>query len=181
MRSGEHGQSAFALGLALDWARDAGRLRERARLAGACLRLYGGDRGAPITYEPSAHDFLSPALAEADALRRVLQREDFSEWLSEFLPGAGDRSLVRWLTPVVPPDRADGKFAHLDGLNLTRAWMLAGVISALPYEHPLLAPLEAAAAAHATAGLAGARGDEWMGTHWLGSFAIYLLTQRGVA
>ena len=94
---------------------------------------------------------------------------------------AGDDSLARWLTPVVPPDRADGKFAHLDGLNLSRAWMLEGVIASLPYGHDLLAPLERAAAAHAAAGLAGARGDEWMGTHWLGSFAVYLLTQRGVA
>jgi len=181
VRSGEHGQSAFALGLALDWARDAGRLDERARLAGAVLRLYGADRAAPVAFEPSAHDFLSPVLAEADVLRRVMPPDDFGEWLGEFLPGSGDESLGRWLTPVTPPDRADGKFAHLDGLNLSRAWMLEGITAALHDSHELRAPLAQAAGVHSAAGLEGARGDDWMGAHWLASFAVYLLTRRGVS
>ena len=180
VRSGEHGQSAFALGLALDWARDAGRPTYRERLGLACARLYRADIAAPVAYEPSAHDFLSPALAEADAMRRVLPREAFTNWIYNFLPDARDEALARWLTPVATPERSDGKFAHLDGLNLSRAWMMDGVLSVLPDTHEHYSVLERASAMHAAAGLEGAQGDDWMGTHWLGSFAVYLLTRRGV-
>jgi hypothetical protein len=180
VRSGEHGQSAFALGLAFDWARDAGRDAYRERLALECARLYRGDTGAPVAYEPSAHDFLSPALAEADLMRRVLPREAFANWIYNFLPDPREETLARWLTPVASPDRADGKFAHLDGLNLSRAWMVDGILSELSETHELYSVLERASAMHAAAGLEGAMTQDWMGTHWLGSFAVYLLTRRGV-
>jgi hypothetical protein len=180
VRSGEHSQSAFALGLALDWARDTGESAARERLARACVRLYRDDAVAPVAYEPSGHDFFSPALAEADLMRRVLPREAYANWLYNFLPDTRDAAFTRWLEPVRPVDRSDGKFAHLDGLNLSRAWMLAGIVSALPEGHECYSVLERAAARHAAAGLEGARGDDWMGTHWLGSFAVYLLTGRGL-
>jgi len=180
VRSGEHSQSAFALGLALDWARDAERREHHDRLAADATRLYRADTMAPVAYEPSAHDFLSPALAEADLLRRVLPREAFANWLYNFLPDTREEALVRWLTPVTPPDRADGKFAHLDGLNLSRAWMLDGILSGLSETHEFYSLLERASALHAAAGLNGATTQDWMGTHWLGSFAVYLLTRRGV-
>ena len=180
VRSGEHGQSAFALGLALDWAHDTGRREYRESLANECARLYRGDTGAPVAYEPSAHDFLSPALAEADLMRRVLPREAFANWIYNFLPDPREETLTRWLTPVTPPDRADGKFAHLDGLNLSRAWMLDGILCGLSETHELYSVLERASAMHAAAGLEGARTRDWMGTHWLGSFAVYMLTRRGV-
>jgi hypothetical protein len=180
VRSGEHSQSAFAFSLALDWARDAERLAFRERLALACGRLYRADVSVPVDYEPSAHDFLSPALGEADLMRRVLPREAFTNWIYNFLPDARDERLARWLEPVTPPDRSDGKFAHLDGLNLSRAWMLQGIVNALPEGHELYSPLERASARHAAAGLAGAGGEDWMGTHWLASFVTYLLTERGL-
>jgi hypothetical protein len=181
IRSGEHSQSAFAFGLALDWARDTGRAPWRDRLAAVCLRLYRADSAAPVAYEPSAHDFLSPILGEADLMRRVLGRDEYTNWLYSFLPDPQDEALARWLSPVTPPDRSDGKFAHLDGLNLSRAWMMQGIVSALPVGHEFYSLLERAASRHVTAGLEGARGTDWMGTHWLGSFAVYLLTQRGLA
>ncbi len=181
VRSGEHSQSAFAFGLALDWARDAERPSYQERLALQCARLYRPDTAAPVDYEPSAQDFLSPALGEADLMRRVLSRDAFTNWIYNFLPDARDERLARWLEPVTPPDRSDGKFAHLDGLNLSRAWMMQGVVSALPEGHELYSLLERAAARHAEAGLRGASGDDWMGTHWLASFAVYLLSGRGLA
>ena len=180
VRSGEHSQSAFAFGLALDWARSTAQEAYAERLARACTRLYGGDASAPVAYEPSGQDFLSPALGEADLMRRVLPRAAYANWLYSFLPDARDEVLRRWLEPVTPGDRSDGKFAHLDGLNLSRAWMLEGIVSALPEGHECYSVLERAAARHAVAGLDGARGGDWMGTHWLGSFAVYLLTGRGI-
>ncbi|MFN8589382.1 MAG: DUF2891 domain-containing protein [Candidatus Eisenbacteria bacterium] len=180
VRSGEHSQSAFALGLFFDWARDAGKPELCARIAEYGVRLHGGDRGAPVRYEPSAHDFLSPILAAADLLRRALAREDFAAWLERYLPPAGDPDLERWLAPARSPDRADGKFAHLDGLNLSRAWMLEGVLGALDGAHPLHGALAASAARHRDAGLEGARSTHYAGSHWLGSFATYLVTGRGL-
>jgi hypothetical protein len=181
IRGGEHPQTAFALGLAHDWARGAGDTEFERLIAGRGLELYGHDRDAPIAYEPSGHDFLSPALAEADLMRRLLGAFDFVDWLSGFLPHPERPRFGFWLTPVASTDRADGKLAHLDGLNLSRAWMLEGIAAALPEEAPLRETLSAAAATHREAGLASLDGDDYAGTHWLGSFAAYLLTGRGLA
>jgi hypothetical protein len=181
VRSGEHSQTAFALGLALDWARDAEEVEIRAALAGEAVRLFGPEHDAPIHWEPSAHDFLSPALGAADLMRRVLPWDRFPEWLRRFLPVLDDDAARRWLTPVSSPDRGDGKFAHLDGLNLSRAWMLEGVAAALDESAPVRAVLARAAGSHREAGLTGARSPHYAGSHWLGSFAAYLLTGRGLA
>src|SRR6185312_11073560 len=111
IRSGEHSQSAFALGLVLDWARDTspGDADTHARIAERVRALYAGDRAAPIEYEPSGHDFLSPALGEADVMRRACLPEEFEAWLATFLPEPVEERAMRWLTPVTSPDRADGK------------------------------------------------------------------------
>lgn len=181
VRSGEHSQSAFAAGLFIDWARDAGETDARSRAAAQAVRLHGADRDAPVGWEPSAQDFLSPLLAEADLMRRALPPGEFAPWLAAFLPSPNAAALERWLVPVASPDPADGKFAHLDGLNLTRAWMLDGLVAALPGTHAHFSVLAAAAQRHRAAGLAGARSPHWAGSHWLGSFAVYLVTGRGLA
>jgi Protein of unknown function (DUF2891) len=85
-----------------------------------------------------------------------------------------------WLKPVVSPDPSDPKLAHLDGLNLSRAWMLEGILSALPNDDRRRSALQAVADAHRSAGLAAVTGAHYEGGHWLGSFAVYLTTQRGI-
>lgn len=180
IRAGEHSQSAFALGLFLDWARAAGNEELHARASERIIRLYTADRDAPVRYEPSGHDFLSPILGEADLLRRALPAASYRPWLQRFLPAHDAPELTAWLRPVTSPNPEDGKLSHLDGLNLSRAWMLEGIVSALPADDALQAPLAAAAEAHCRAGLAGAATPHYAGTHWLGSFAIYLLTRRGI-
>jgi len=181
VRSGEHAQSAFAFGLALDWARATANEPVEAALTDQVRRLHRADTDAPIAYEPSGQDFLSPVLGVADLMRRVMTRTEYTGWLHRYLPEPSDERVERWLEPVTPPDRADGKFAHLDGLNLSRAWMLEGVVSALPVGHEYYSVLERAASRHAQAGLDAVRsGTDWMGTHWLASFAVYLLTRRGL-
>lgn len=179
IRSGEHSQSAFAMALAWDWAIAAARDDAAAAIAERARAMHGRDRDAPVRYEPSAHDFLSPILAAADLLRRVMPRAEFGDWLGAYLPHP-DRAEVRaWLTPLPAPDRSDGKLSHLDGLSLSRAWMLEGVLSALSAGHAAVPALTAAAAELRTAGLRGAAENiDWMGTHWLGSFAILLLTHE---
>jgi hypothetical protein len=179
VRVGEHAQTAFALGLALDWAEAAGRDAFAGRVRARAIDFFGADRDAPIAYEPSGNDFLSPALGEADLMRRVLGGEAFAEWLAGFLPALGTRAAARWLEPLTSPDPADGKLSHLDGLNLSRAWMLEGVAGALPAGDPRPAPLKAAAARHRAAGLAALDETHYAGAHWLGSFAMYLVTRRG--
>jgi DUF2891 family protein len=180
VRSGEHGQTAFALGLAHDWARAARDPLFARSIQDRSYALYGRDRDAPLAYEPSGHDFLSPILGEADLMRRALAAAEYRAWLESFLRLDGEAAM-RWLTPAESPDRSDGKLAHLDGLNLSRAWMLEGVAAALPDDHPFQAALAAAARHHREAGLAGTRSEHYAGSHWLGSFAIYLVTRRGIA
>lgn len=171
VRSGEHSQTAFALGLMLDsTGDDAFRrlMRDRA------LAFYTKDRDCPVAYEPSGEDFLSPCLAEADVMRRVLPPIDFARWLTSFMPRMT-------LTPAIVTDPSDPKLAHLDGLNLSRAWMLDGIASGLPTDDPRVEQYRAASEAHAKAGLASVTGEHYEGGHWLGSFATYLVTRRGVA
>jgi hypothetical protein len=173
IRGGEHTQTAFSMGLALDWARTAGDAQLADLLAEQARRFYQDDRAAPLAYEPSAFDFLSPALAEADLMRRVLGPAELAIWLAGFLPdGYG-------LAPVTPVDRSDGKLVHFDGLNLSRAWMMRAIALALPDGHPRRDELLASSARHEQAGLDGVDGRHYAGGHWLGSFAVYLLSDRG--
>ncbi len=178
VRIGEHNQSAFALGLLLDYAR-ATKNEEFAKLVAAKTReFFLRDRDCSLNYEPSGEDFLSPCLGEADAIRRVLAPADFAKWLGEFLPRL-PTSATDWLPVAVSPDPSDPKLAHLDGLNLSRAWMLDGILSALPAKDARRPALTAAAEAHRRAGLAAVTGGHYEGGHWLGSFAVYLVTERG--
>lgn len=180
IRVGEHDQTAFAFGLILDWAKVAGD-RQMADLLSARIRaFYGQDRGCPMAYEPSGQDFLSPCLAEADLMRRVLPQAAFAEWLGEFLPAIPADGRREWLRPEVVTDPTDPKLAHLDGLNLSRAWMLDGIVRGLPAGDARRASLEAAAREHRIAGLASVTGAHYEGGHWLGSFAMYLTTGRGL-
>jgi hypothetical protein len=180
VRIGEHDQTAFALGLVLDWAREM-RREDVERLAVERSRTYFlNDRACPLAYEPSGEDFLSPCLAEADLMRRVLRPEAFGKWLADFLPDV-PRSGGGWLSPAVVTDPSDPKLAHLDGLNLSRAWMLEGIASGLPRSDPRLPAIVDAARRHRQAGLASVTGEHYEGGHWLGSFAVYLVTRRGIA
>jgi len=179
VRIGEHDQTAFGLGLILDYARST-KNDSLAKLATESARkFFLNDKSCPLNYEPSGEDFLSPCLAEADVMRRVLSRDEFSKWLKEFLPQIPTSASADWLQPVVSPDPSDPKLAHLDGLNLSRAWMLEGMVSALPADDARRPALSAAADAHRRAGLAAVTGAHYEGGHWLGSFAVYLTTRRG--
>ncbi len=180
IRTGEHSQTAFAFGLMLDWARAVGRDDVAALLEERTRALYLVDRECPLGYEPSGQDFLSPCLAEADLVRRVLPPPELAAWLGGFLPQIPLDGGGSWLPLGVVTDRADGKLAHLDGLNLSRAWMLEGIASGLPAADPRRAALDAAAEAHRTSALAAVTGEHYEGGHWLGTFATYLVTGRGL-
>jgi hypothetical protein len=180
IRVGEHDQTAFAFGLIWDWAGVARDADMRALLTAAAQRFYSADRDCPINYEPSGHDFLSPCLAEADFMRRVLDRGQFSRWLSQALPGIPREGRANWLAPGVVTNRADPKLAHIDGLNLSRAWMLEGIAHALGPKDRRGAALMAAAALHREAALPQVTGEHYEGGHWLGTFAVYLVTGAGI-
>jgi len=185
IRIGEHDQSAFSLGLIWDWAAVSGDAQMRAALIDAAQRFYSSDRNCPLAYEPSGEDFLSPCLAEADFMRRVLAPAAFARWLSAFLPqipraGGAGADLTAWLPPGVVTDRADPKLAHIDGLNLSRAWMLEGIAHGLPAHDPRIPALLAAATQHAAAALPAVTGEHYEGGHWLGTFAVYLTSQAGL-
>lgn len=180
IRLGTHNQSAFAFGLMLDYARTVGDIELEQALVDKTLAFHRDDTNCPLAYEPSGEDFLSPCLMEADLMRRVLEENEFAAWLALFLPtipldGSGD-----WLEPGVVLDAEDGKLVHLDGVNLSRAWALEGVAAGLPDTDPRRAALLAAAAVHKETGIAAVSDKHYSGSHWLGSFATYLVTRRGI-
>lgn len=179
IRVGEHSQTAFAFGLIRDWAVVAGDAGMQALIDGRSRSYYLADRDCPLHYEPSGEDFLSPCLAEADLMRRVLPRVEYGAWLARFLPGIARNGDPRWLDPGIVTDRADPKLAHIDGLNLSRAWMLLGIASGLGERDRRRRALTEAAARHADAALPAVTGEHYEGGHWLGSFAIYLLGGSG--
>jgi hypothetical protein len=180
VRIGEHDQTAFGLGLILDYARGNGDQKFTEMLVSKAKRFYLNDKNCPLAYEPSGEDFLSPCLGEADLMRRVLPGQEFARWLQTFMPQIPTSGDSQWLQPVVSPDPSDPKLAHLDGLNLSRAWMLEGIAAGLPKGDKRLPSIIATADAHKRAGLAAVTGAHYEGGHWLGSFAVYLVTQRGV-
>jgi hypothetical protein len=180
VRIGEHDQTAFALGLMLDYARASGNKKFADLVVSKARQFYLADKDCPLAYEPSGEDFLSPCLGEADLMRRVLPSVEFARWLSVFLPQIHPARKGAWLESAVSPDPSDPKLAHLDGLNLSRAWMLEGIAAGLPKADKRLPMITATAEEHRRAGLAAVTGKHYEGGHWLGSFAVYLVTKRGI-
>ena len=174
VRAGVHSNTAFALRLAADYAevaRDTGLAR---LLRDKAMAWYGADRGCQA-WEPSGDDFLSPALVEAEAMRRLLPASEHRAWLAGFLPRLAQRSPATLFEPAIVSDRSDGKIVHLDGLNLSRAWCWRGIATALPDGDPAQALALEAEAQHLEAALPHVTGD-YMGEHWLASFALLALT-----
>jgi len=179
IRLGTHNQSAFAFGLMLDAARTSGDKALEDMLIERSKTYHFSDKNCPLAYEPSGEDFLSPCLSEADLMRRVLGRQEFADWLSDFLPNLPTDGSGDWLVPGVVKDASDGKLVHLDGVNLSRAWNLENIARALPEGDPRIESLNAAAAIHRDTGLKAVTDAHYSGSHWLASFATYLMTQRG--
>ncbi len=168
VRTGSHGNSAFALLLALDYA---AALQHRAlaqAISARAQRWFGADRRYPAGFEPSGDDFLSAGLCEARLMQRVLDGCDYADWWPAFKPAT--EGLQRWLAPVPVSDPEDPKIVHLHGLNLSRAWCWRGLIGALP--DALQPAVDAAIAAHLEHSLPAATAGDYVGTHWLASFAL---------
>ena len=179
IRLGTHNQSMFAFGLILDWARISGDTEMEQVVIERSLAFHRNDVNCPLAYEPSGEDFLSPCLMEADLMRRILNPGEFSAWLSAFLPGIPLDGSTDWLATGIVNDPTDGKLVHLDGVNLSRAWNLENIAVALPADDPRRAALLAAADVHAREGIANVSAEHYEGSHWLASFATYLVTRRG--
>ncbi|KRB51566.1 DUF2891 domain-containing protein [Phenylobacterium sp. Root700] len=173
IRTGTHFNTAFALALAAEYAGQVGD-QEFARLIETTARgWYLADAGA-AAWEPSGDDFLSPTLVEAECLRRVLPTADFRLWFGKFLPQAAERLPASLFTPASVSDRTDGKIAHLDGLNLSRAWCWRAIAGTLALGDPARSVALASAEQHLAAGLEHVAGD-YMGEHWLATFALLAL------
>lgn len=174
VRAGTHGNSAFALLLARQYARRhheplAAAIDERAQ------RWYGADRAYPVGYEPGGDDFLSGGLCEALLMARLLPAEQWASWWSAFAPAA---AISPWLAPVPVADPTDAKIVHLHGLNLSRAWCWRQLQPLLPA--PLQATAAQAATAHLDASLGAATDGDYVGTHWLASFALLAVSGESV-
>jgi hypothetical protein len=179
VRCGFHPESAFPLAQMLDYARGTGDAEFEKLLVAKARAFYGKDRDYPATYEPSGNDFFSPGLNVADLMRRVLTAEEFGRWLDAYLPGLAAGKAGNLLTPVSVSDPSDGHLIHLAGLNLSRAWTMEGMASVLPEADPRRRVLIDAAARHTSAGMKWVSSGHYEGEHWLGSFAVYLLTGAG--
>jgi hypothetical protein len=158
IRAGTHGNTAFACLLALDYARTAADKGLENEIKAASLRWYHFDRGAPLAYEPSLDDFLSPSLVEATLMQQIMEADEFREWSRKFF--SADPGKLELPTVV---DRSDPKQSHLDGLCLSRAWCLRKLGYA------------AAAQQHLSAALPHVVGGDYAGEHWLASFAALAL------
>src|SRR5689334_6500920 len=176
IRTGVHPNTAFGLAFAHDYARAMGDARLRGLVEERARAYFSADDDAPARWEPSGAAFFSPTLMEADLMRRVLTPAEFRPWLARFLPGAIRGEPRSLLEPATVTDRTDPQLVHLDGLNLSRAWCMRGIATALPAGDPARGPLAASAARHAEAGLAHVASGDYAGEHWLASFAVYLLT-----
>ncbi len=169
IRTGVHANTAFGIAFALDYARTAQHHALEQLLVERALAYYEHDVAVPAGWEPSGEDFFSPSLLEADLMRRVAR--DFPAWLARFLPTLPPSLRA----PAIVSDRTDPTLAHLDGLNLSRAWCMRGIATTLP-ACALRDELTLAADAHAREGLAHVATGDYMGEHWLASFAVYLTT-----
>jgi hypothetical protein len=169
IRSGTHTNTAFGLSFALDYARAANRQGLKKIILQKSKAYYARDRDYPAAWEPGGNDFFSPALVEADLMRRVLGPAEFSKWFRAFLPEIPPALL----NPAKVSDRTDGQLAHLDGLSLSRAWGFFNLSSVVPGKKAVLLQ---AGKKHLRAGLRQVSSGSYAGEHWLASFGAYALS-----
>jgi hypothetical protein len=172
IRTGQHDNSAFGLSLAIDYARTVGDKAFEEKIKEHAQRLYSQDTHCNLTFEPGGNDFLSPCLEEALLMSKVLDASAYQSWLKRFLPSLFDASFS--LEPGEVSDRTDGHLVHLDGLNFSRATCLYGIERKLSG----LTHLRKVADHHLNYSINHITNDDYMGSHWLGSFALYALTNR---
>jgi hypothetical protein len=178
VRMGLHANTAFALILARDYAAAVGDKGFAALCAVKAKDWYRGDSDCRVL-EPSQSDFLSPTLIEAACMRVTLPADEFRAWFARFLPHVGSGEPKTLFVPASVTDRSDGQIAHLDGLNLSRAWCWRLIVDGLPAGDPLRAHAEDAIQTHLQSALAHVAGD-YMGEHWLASFALLALDPYAV-
>jgi hypothetical protein len=177
-RVAAHHNSAFPLHCILDYARTTKQSELESAVIDTARRFYEDDRDYPVEYEPVGWDTISPALTEADLMRRVLDSDELRTWVNAFFPDMTTAPYDSLLYPIqIDTDSEGGIALHLVGLNLSRAWSLAGLVSALD-DHPFVDGFEDSAEKHAERGVAQAFTDDYAGTHWLTSFVFYLLTRN---
>ena len=179
IRTGVHPNTAFGLAFALDYARAFGNQKLEGLIIERSRTYFGRDANYPAAWEPGGEDFFSPALMEADLMRRVLKPAEFRTWFHRFLPGTAGNQPRALLTPAVVLDRTDPKLVHLDGLNLSRAWCMRNIANALPRNDRARRVLARAATQHAEDGLKHVASGDYAGEHWLASFAVYMLSTPG--
>ncbi len=176
VRTGVHPNTAFGISFALDYAKKLQNQEFKDLLIERSKFYYLNDKNGPALWEPGGEDFLSPVLVEADLMRRVLNQEEFKNWVHQFLPGFMDGTYSNLLNPAIVSDREDPKGVHLDGLNLSRAWCMLGISNALPDDYPMKNILLKAAKVHAKSALTNVATGNYEGEHWLASFAVYMLS-----
>jgi Protein of unknown function (DUF2891) len=179
VRHGVHANTAFSLSRALPYAAaraEAGEPALQQVITRRALEWFGADLIYPAAWEPSGHDFLSPALTEAELMAQLLPRTEFADWLGMFLPGIASREPRTLFTPAVVTDSSDGQVAHLHGLNASRAWCWRRLAASLPAGDPRAAAARAAARVHAEAALPHVTGDDYMVEHWLPAYAVLMLS-----
>jgi hypothetical protein len=173
IRHGVHPNSAFGVLFALRYARATADATLELLCVQSALRWFQADRDGPVAWEPSGADFLSSVLIEGLLMCEVLPPDEYPSWLGAFLP-----SLPTGFVPVRVRDRSDPYLVHLDGLNLSRAWCLQGIATALPRGDARIAPILAVADRHLAAGLEGIGSGHYVGQHWLATFATLAMTSR---
>ncbi len=179
-RTGTHSHTAFPLSLALDWSRSQNNQDFADLIETKAQQFYRHDCSYPLHIEPLAYDFVSPGLAKADLMRRVLKPLDFANWLTNFLPQLLAEESDQCLQPAQVANPNNYLQSHFRGLNLSRAWMLEGILSRLPVNDARLDTLRSIAVLHRQHGLLDIASDHYASSHWLGTFAVYLVTARGL-
>ena len=175
VRYGVHQSSAFAFSLVLPYAeRRSGPLADA--VTAKALEWFRHDTDWPARFEPSGHDFLSPALTEAELMTRLLPAPELASWLADFLPGIEDRQPETLFTPAVVSDASEGQIAHLHGLNASRAWCWRRLAESLPPGDTRIGPAVEAAAAHLAAALPYVTGSDYMVEHWLAAYAVLAMS-----
>jgi hypothetical protein len=172
VRTGQHDNSAFGFSLAVDYAKTVDNKSFEQIIAAHSKRLYQHDKNCNLSFEPSGNDFLSSCLEEALLMSKILETNEYRLWLKDFLPAMFDTDFS--IVPGKVSDRTDGQLVHLDGLNFSRASCLYGIARKLPE----LKHLQIIAGNHLIYSINNITNDDYMGSHWLGSFALYALMNR---
>ena len=178
LRPGTHANTAFSFSLMIDYAQTVNDDALFQSIKDFSDKYFISDVDCPTDYEPSGTDFLSPCMAEASLMSKLMNKKVYQRWLNNFLPPLKSEEFSPLRSPPIVLDKEDPGIGHLIGLMFHRAWTMNQISYSLPKNDRRKSTLRKIALDHGKTGYSLMFDSGYSGSHWLATFALYMYDEN---